>query len=86
MIDVAIDPFPYGGATTTCEALYMGVPVITLEGNKMVNNLSASILHYANLKHLIASNKEEYIQIGHQLYSEGKRKMKDRQELRNHVL
>ena len=72
MIDVAIDPFPYGGATTTCEALYMGVPVITLQGNKMVNNLTASILHYADLKHLM-SNKEEYIQIGRQLYSEEKK-------------
>ena len=86
MIDVAIDPFPYGGATTTCESLYMGVPVITLNGNRMVNNLSASILHNANLKHLIASNKEEYIQIGRSLCESGKRSIDDRQKLKNSVV
>ena len=81
MIDVAIDPFPYSGATTTCEALYMGVPVITLSGNKMVNNLSASILHYANLGHLIANNEDDFIRIGRALKESGKRNKKERQQL-----
>ena len=60
-IDVALDPFPYGGATTTCESLIMGVPVITLRGTSMVNNLSASILKYSNCSEWIANDKHEYL-------------------------
>ena len=59
-IDIALDPFPYGGATTTCEALFMGVPTITLRGSSMVENLSASILEAANKGEWIASDEKEY--------------------------
>ena len=50
-IDVALDPIPYGGATTTCEALVMGIPVITLRGDGMIGRLSSSILTSANCEH-----------------------------------
>ena len=45
-------PIPYGGATTTAEALWMGVPVISLLGTGMVGRLSASLLHHAGLEYL----------------------------------
>lgn len=55
-IDVALDTFPYGGGLTTCEALFMGVPVVALKGG-----LGESILTAAGLPELIAENFDAYI-------------------------
>ncbi len=60
-IDIALDTFPYTGGTTTCEALYMGVPVITLRGKTHGARFSASILSAADLPELIAQNSMDYI-------------------------
>ena len=60
-IDVALDTFPYTGGTTTCEALYMGVPVITLRGKNHGARFSASILSAADLSELIAQSPMDYI-------------------------
>ena len=43
-LDVALDPFPNGGCTTTCESLWMGVPVITLKGSHYVSRMSTAVL------------------------------------------
>ena len=59
-IDVALDTFPYNGTTTTFEALWMGVPVITLSGNNHRCRVSASILENLNLKNLISYNSSDY--------------------------
>ena len=59
-IDVALDTFPYNGTTTTFEALWMGVPVITLAGNNHRCRVSASILENLNLKNLISYNSNDY--------------------------
>jgi predicted O-linked N-acetylglucosamine transferase (SPINDLY family) len=59
-IDVALDTFPYNGTTTTCEALWMGVPVITLAGRAHVSRVGASILERVGLKELAASNEAAY--------------------------
>ena len=69
-IDVALDTFPYTGGLTTCEALYMGVPVIVLRGKSHGSRFGTSILTAADLPELIAINPMDYIkkavQIGQQ--------------------
>jgi protein O-GlcNAc transferase len=62
-IDVALDPFPYNGATTTCESLWMGAPVITLAGQLHAGRVGASILTQMNLTDLIANSSDEYQRI-----------------------
>lgn len=61
-VDVALDTFPYHGTTTTFEALWMGVPVITLRGNTHASRVGASILTYLNHPEWIAASPEEYVQ------------------------
>jgi predicted O-linked N-acetylglucosamine transferase (SPINDLY family) len=60
-IDIALDPFPYGGGTTTAEALWMGVPVITWRGDRFVGRVSESILTIAGMSEFVATSAEEYV-------------------------
>jgi len=60
-IDVALDPFPYGGSTTTCEALWMGVPVLTLRGNCYVSRMTSSLLTQIGLTGLIADSPDDFV-------------------------
>jgi protein O-GlcNAc transferase len=62
-MDIALDTFPYNGTTTTCEALWMGVPVISLAGQTHVSRVGASLLSSARLPELLAANPDDYIQI-----------------------
>ena len=62
-VDIALDPFPFTGSTTTFEALWMGVPVVTLAGAAMAGRWSASILHTLKLDELVAGSREEYVRI-----------------------
>ena len=54
-IDVALDPIPYGGATTTAESLWMGVPVVALAGDGMVGRLAASLLVHGDQSDCVAT-------------------------------
>lgn len=69
-IDVCLDTFPYNGVTTTFESLWMGVPVITLKGDRFVSRCGYSINKNAGLKNFIAENKNEYLSIALQYMSE----------------
>ena len=60
-VDLCLDTFPYTGVTTTCEALWMNVPVISMEGYNFNSRCGESILINSNLKHLVAKNKNDYI-------------------------
>ena len=60
-VDIALDTFPYNGTTTTCEALWMGVPVITLEGKVHVSRVGLSLLSTIGMTYLVAKSKGEYI-------------------------
>ncbi len=62
-IDIALDSYPYHGATTTCEALWMGVPVVTLVGERQASRMGLSILSALGLTELIADKPAEYINI-----------------------
>ncbi|MBF0452304.1 MAG: tetratricopeptide repeat protein [Candidatus Magnetomorum sp.] len=60
-VDLALDPFPYNGTTTTCDALWMGVPVITRCGEYHAGRVGASILSHIGLNDFIANSTENYI-------------------------
>jgi predicted O-linked N-acetylglucosamine transferase (SPINDLY family) len=66
-IDIALDPFPYTGALSTVESLWMGVPVVTLAGETMVGRQSMSHIAAVGLRELIAENREEYLNIAVEL-------------------
>jgi predicted O-linked N-acetylglucosamine transferase (SPINDLY family) len=62
-IDVALDPFPFGGGATTCDALWMGVPVVSLEGETAVGRGGVSVLSNVGLPELVAREVVQYEKI-----------------------
>jgi predicted O-linked N-acetylglucosamine transferase (SPINDLY family) len=62
-IDVLFDTFPWSGHTTACEALWMGVPVLTLRGDRHAGRMVSSVLSRMGLLDLIAADEDEYVRI-----------------------
>lgn len=66
-VDIALDTFPFTGGLTTCDALYMGVPVVTLSGDRVVARQSDGILNRIGLGELVADSEEEYVRLAVEL-------------------
>jgi protein O-GlcNAc transferase len=84
-IDIALDPFPYSGGLTTCEALWMGVPVITLTGKTFAGRHSTSHLSNVGLPELITTTPEQYVATTLALAQDPQRLTTLRQNLRERM-
>jgi predicted O-linked N-acetylglucosamine transferase (SPINDLY family) len=85
LIDIALDTFPRTGGTTTCESLWMGVPVVSLVGPAFYERLSYSNLNNAGLNELCAFSIDEYKDIALTLVKEKSKRRKLRQTLRQNI-
>ncbi len=84
-IDIALDTFPYNGTTTTVEAMWMGVPVVGLEGDSHVSRVGVSLLHAVGLGDLVAGSLDAYVEIAAGLAGDAARRGALRGELRERV-
>ena len=84
-IDVALDTFPYGGGATTCDALWMGVPVITLSADRPCGRLSTSILNQIGHSEWIAASSASYVDLACHVAGNGELLKGIRSTLRNEM-
>jgi predicted O-linked N-acetylglucosamine transferase (SPINDLY family)/predicted SAM-dependent methyltransferase len=84
-IDICLDTVPYNGTTTTCEALWMGVPVITLAGDRHVSRVSASLLTNAGMSEFVARSAEDFARIATDLAADYGRLGRMRAEMRERL-
>ena len=82
-VDIHLDSLPYAGGTTTCDALWMGAPVVTLAGDRPSARLGATVLKRLALPELIAANPQEYVEIAVRLAGDTERLARLRTEMRS---
>ena len=82
-VDIALDPFPYNGTTTTLESFWMGVPVISLEGSRHAARVSAGISRNLGLGELVSNSKASYVDIARELAMNKRKLASLRANLRN---
>jgi protein O-GlcNAc transferase len=85
-VDIGLDPFPYNGGTTTTESLWMGVPVITLRGDRFVSRMGDSIMMNLGLEECVAETEDAYIDKAMALAVDLQRLAELRGRLRNRLL
>jgi tetratricopeptide (TPR) repeat protein len=84
-VDITLDAFPLTGGTTTTEALWMGVPVVSLIGEAFYERLSASILTNAGVGDMATTDKDEYVRIATALAADRTRRLELRHGLRDMI-
>jgi len=84
-IDIALDPIPHGGGITTCDAMWMGVPTVTLLGGTAVGRGGNTILRNVGLPELIAQSVDQYVDIAHDLANDQPRLSELRAGLRQRL-
>lgn len=84
-IDIGLDPSPYNGTTTTCEAMFMGVPVVSLCGRVHASRVGASLLTAVGVPELIAESEAEYVACAAALASDSERRAWLRRTLRERM-
>lgn len=84
-VDIALDPTPFSGGATTCDALWMGVPVVTLAGRRFASNHTVSHLRAAGLPDLVAEDADRYVGVCRQLASDVAALDRLRQSLREQM-
>lgn len=84
-VDIALDTFPYHGTTTTCESLWMGVPVISLAGECHMARVGTSLLTAAGHADWIAASPDEYVRIARELAADPARLRAARAQLRDEL-
>jgi len=85
-IDIGLDPFPYHGTTTTCEALLMGTPVLTLAGERHSCRVGVSLLSAVGLENWVAKDVNEYIEKAITFAAHSKDNPEQRLQIRNQFL
>lgn len=84
-VDIALDPFPCNGGTTSCEALWMGIPLVTMAGDTFMGRQGVNYLGKLDLSDLIATTEEEYLAAAVALAGNSSRLQMLRAELRDAV-
>jgi predicted O-linked N-acetylglucosamine transferase (SPINDLY family) len=85
-VDIALDPVPYNGGTTTLQAMWMGVPVVVKAGNNFVSRMGASFMSAADLGDWVAETDADYVQIAKQMAADRQALLNLKKGLRQRLL